>query len=206
MYHGERLNSITHLAGAALAVVGAAALISLAAYDGDPYRIVGASVFGAMLIVLYVASTLYHSVRGAAKPVLMKFDHCAIYLLIAGTYTPYALVSLRGAFGWTLLGTIWALAVLGILRETWWARRARDAWLPMYVIMGWMGIVALVPLAHELRGLATALLVAGGVLYTVGIVFFVNDGRWRHAHGVWHLFVLGGSASHFFSVRYALLP
>ena len=206
MYQGERLNSVTHLVGAGLAVAGACTLITLTALEGDAYRIVGASVFSATLILLYVASTLYHSVRGVAKRALMKFDHCAIYLLIAGTYTPFTLVTLRGALGWTLLGVIWGLAVLGIARETWWARRKESAWLLLYVVMGWLGVFAIGALAAQLSHAAMALLLAGGVLYTAGILFFVNDNRWRHAHGIWHLFVLAGSTSHFFSVAVTLVP
>ena len=125
MYHGERFNSITHLAGACLAVVGAAVLIVVAARMSDPWKLISFSVYGATLVTLYVASTLYHSVRGRAKNILRKVDHCSIYLLIAGTYTPFALVSLRGVWGWSLLGVVWALALFGILQEIWSAKGAR---------------------------------------------------------------------------------
>jgi hemolysin III len=191
MYHGERLNSITHLVGAALAVAGATVLIVQAALQGDPWRIASFSIFGAMLVVLYVASTLYHAVRPPAKDLLRRFDHSAIFLLIAGTYTPFALVSLRGALGWTLFAGIWRA----------WRRsndRAHSA-LP-FALMGWLGLVAVVPLTEALGGPGMVWLAIGGLSYTVGIVFYANDERWRHAHGVWHLFVLGGSASHFMTV------
>ena len=125
MYHGERFNSMSHLAGVGLSVAGAAVLITVAARLGDPWKIVSFSIYGAMLVALYAFSTLYHSVRGRAKVILQKFDHCSIYLLIAGSYTPFALVSLRNAGGWTLLAAVWSLAVLGIWQEIWFAKGAR---------------------------------------------------------------------------------
>src|SRR3989339_796090 len=131
MVHGERFNSISHLVGAVLAVAGAAVLITQASLQGDAWRIVGFSVYGAMLIALYLASTLYHALRGRAKAVFQKLDHCGIYLLIAGSYTPFALVSLRGPWGWSLLGVVWSLALLGIAQEVWLARGAR--WLSMVI-------------------------------------------------------------------------
>jgi len=201
MYHGERLNSITHLVGAALAVAGAAVLVVAAALQGDPWRIASFSIFGAMLVVLYTASTLYHAFRPPLKDVLRRFDHSAIFLLIAGTYTPFALVSLRGTLGWTMFGLIWAAAAYGIWRA--WRRtneRPHSA-LP-FALMGWLGLVAVVPLTQALGGSGMLWLAIGGLLYTAGIVFYANDERWRHAHGVWHLFVLGGSASHFTAVLF----
>jgi hemolysin III len=200
MYYGERFNSISHLAGAALAVVGATVLIVLAARLGDPWKIVSFSIYGAMLLALYLSSTLYHSLRGRAKKVWCKFDHCAIYLLIAGSYTPFALVSLRGPWGWTLFGCVWGLAVFGIAQEIWLAKGQRLLSLFIYVLMGWLAIVAAVPLVQALGWEGFLWLAAGGLLYTVGIVFYVFDEKWRHAHGGWHLFVLGGSACHYFTV------
>lgn len=201
MYRGERLNSITHLVGAALAVAGAAVLVVSASLQGDPWRIVGFSIFGTTLVLLYIASTLYHSLRPPVKHILLRFDHSAIFLLIAGTYTPFALVSLRGALGWTMLVAVWAAALYGIGRA--W-RRANDrpqSALP-YAAMGWMGLFAIVPLLDRLGAGGMLWLALGGMLYTAGILFYVNDGRWRHAHGVWHLFVIGGSASHFTAVLF----
>jgi hemolysin III len=201
MYQGERFNSITHLAGAALAVVGAVVLIHSAATRGDTWKIVSFSIFGATLIALYLASTLYHSSRGKWKDVLVKFDHCAIYLLIAGTYTPFTLVTLRGAWGWSLFGVVWALAIIGILKELVFGRDKLPS-VPLYVAMGWLGAIAAVPLFESMSGEGLFWLVTGGVLYTAGILFYANDAKWRHAHGIWHLFVLGGSTSHFFTVLY----
>ncbi len=201
MYHGERLNSITHLVGAALAVAGAAVLIASAALQGDPWRITSFSIFGAMLALLYIASTLYHSLRPPAKDVLRRFDHSAIFLLIAGTYTPFTLVSLRGALGWTMFAAVWSMALYGIWRA--WRRRDERAQSALpYAVMGWLGLLAVVPLVHALGAGGMLWLALGGVLYSAGIVFYVNDERWRHAHGVWHLFVIGGSASHFTAVLF----
>ena len=200
MVHGERFNSISHLVGAGLAVAGAAWLVVMAARIGDPWRIVSFSIYGAMLVLLYVFSTLYHSLRGRAKDVLRKLDHCSIYLLIAGSYTPFALVSLRGGWGWSLFGVVCALAILGIVREVWLARGARVLSLVIYLLMGWLALVAVVPLWSALTPGGFAGLLAGGACYTGGVVFYANDHRLRHGHGVWHLFVLAGSICHFFTV------
>jgi hemolysin III len=200
MHYGERFNSISHLVGAALAVAGTAVLVVLAARVGDPWKIVSFSIYGAMLVALYVFSTLYHSLRGRAKDVLRKFDHCGIYLLIAGSYTPFALVSLRGPWGWSLLGAVWGLALLGIAQEIWLAKGHRVLSLVIYVVMGWLALVAVSPLWLALTPAGFAWLVAGGALYTMGIAFYATDHKVRHGHGVWHLFVLGGSACHFFTV------
>lgn len=200
MYYGERFNSISHLVGAALAVAGAALLVVMAARLGDPWKIVSFSVYGTMLVALYVFSTLYHSVRGRAKDVLRKFDHCSIYLLIAGSYTPFTLVSLRGAWGWSLLGVVWGLALFGILQEIWLAKGARVLSLVIYVLMGWLALVAVSPLWAALTPAGFAWLVAGGACYTIGIFFYATDHKLRHGHGLWHLFVLAGSICHFFTV------
>ena len=200
MYHGERFNSISHLVGASLAVAGAALLVTMATNQGDPWKIISFSVYGVMLVTLYVFSTLYHSARGRAKAVLQKCDHCSIYLLIAGSYTPFALVSLRGVLGWSLLGGIWALALVGIVQEIWFAKGARVLSLVIYLLMGWLALGAVVPLWQALTPSGFMWLAAGGVVYTVGIYFYVADSRIRHGHGLWHLFVLGGSACHFYTV------
>ena len=200
MYRGERLNSYTHLAGLVLAAIGAPLLVALAARSGDASRIVACSIYGAALFLLFGASTLYHSLRGRAKVILRKLDHCSIYLLIAGTYTPFALVTLRGAWGWTLFGLAWGLALLGIVQEFVFGKGARRLSILIYLVMGWMAVAALRPLAAGLGTPGLAWLLAGGLLYTGGIVFYLLDERVRHFHGVWHLFVLGGSAAHFIAV------
>jgi len=202
MYYGERLNSYTHLAGVLLAAAGAPLLIVLAARSGDAAKIAGCSIYAAALFLLFGASTLYHGVRGRAKRFLRKLDHCSIYLLIAGTYTPFALVTLRGAWGWTLFGLAWGLAALGIAQEFVFGKGARRLSLLIYMVMGWMGVAALRPLAAGLGGAGIAWLLAGGLLYTGGIVFYLLDERVRHFHGVWHLFVLGGSAAHYIAIAF----
>lgn len=200
MYYGERLNGGTHLAGAALAATGAAVLIVLATHQGDPWKIASFSIYGAMLFALYALSTLYHSTRGKVKDVLRKLDHCSIYLLIAGTYTPFTLVTLRGAWGWSLFGVIWGLAALGIAQEAWLAKGTRIPSLVIYVLMGWLGVVAAKPLVAALTPTGFAWLAAGGLLYTAGIVFYALDEKLRHGHGIWHLFVLAGSVSHYLAI------
>jgi len=201
MHHGERFNGYTALAGAILALTGASFLVVMAAQKADPWRIVSFAVYGASLFALHLISTLYHGMRGGrAKDVFRKLDHCSIYLLIAGTYTPFTLVTLNGPWGWSLFGAIWALAVLGIVQECWLARGARMASLVIYVLMGWLAVVALVPLFAALGVAGMAWVVGGGVLYTAGIVFYLYDERIRHFHGIWHLFVLAGSAAHFIAI------
>lgn len=201
MYHGERFNGITHLLGAVAATAGVAVLVVLAARQGDAWKLVSFSVYGATLLLLYLFSTLYHSVRGRAKRLLQKFDHHAIYLLIAGTYTPFALVTLRGAWGWTLFGLVWGLAVLGIVVDTFHSRTTRRV-LPMviYLLMGWLALIAIFPLIAALPPAGLAWLVGGGLFYTGGLVFYALDEKLRHAHGIWHLFVLAGSACHYLAV------
>jgi hemolysin III len=200
MVVGERFNSISHMVGAVLALIGATVLVTLAAVLADPWKIVGFSVYGVALVLLYLASTLYHALRGRAKAVFQKIDHCSIYLLIAGSYTPFALVSLRGPWGWTLLAVVWSLALLGMAQEIWLARGPRVWSMVIYVLMGWLAIVAVVPLWQALTPSGFAWLAAGGACYTLGIAFYATDHKLRHGHGVWHLFVLGGSTCHFFTL------
>ena len=200
MYYGERLNSSTHLMGTVLAVAGAAVLVVLAARLGDPWKIVSFSVYGVMLLALYALSTLYHSTRGKLKRVFQKLDHCSIYLLIAGTYTPFTLVTLRGAWGWSLFGVIWGLAALGIAQEAWLGKGARVLSVVIYVLMGWLSVIAIKPLIAALTPAGFAWLAAGGLFYTGGIIFYALDAKLRHGHGIWHLFVLAGSASHYLAI------
>jgi hemolysin III len=157
-------------------------------------------VYGTTLVLLYTISTLYHSLRGPAKGLFQRLDYCAIYLLIAGSYTPFALVTLRGPWGWTLFGIDWALAAIGIAQELWIGRRTRLFSLLIYVAMGWLVLIAMGPLAAALPAPGLWWLVAGGALYTAGIGFFLFDEKVRHFHGIWHLFVLAGSACQFVSI------
>ena len=205
MYHGERFNAWTHLIGTVLSVTGTILLIIMAAAMGDPWKIVSVSIFGATLILLYSASTLYHSLRGRAKRILQKLDHLSIYLLIAGTYTPFCLVTLRGAWGWTLFGIVWGLALVGMLQEIKPRSEARIMSLVIYAIMGWVVIVAVQPLLDHLETAGFVWLISGGLLYTIGIVFYAFDSRFRHWHGIWHLFVIGGSLAHYIAIAFYVL-
>ncbi|MFH1869914.1 MAG: hemolysin III family protein [Pseudomonadota bacterium] len=200
MHYGEKFNAVTHLVGAILALLGAVVLIVLAARDGDPWKLVSVSIYGGTLVLLYSFSTLYHSLRGRAKNILRKLDHHGIYLLIAGTYTPFCLVTLRGPWGWSLLGTVWGLAVLGSLQELWPSSGARIRSVVIYVVMGWVALVALLPLLRSLGLPGFAWLAAGGLFYTIGIVFYALDTRVTHGHGIWHLFVIAGSVSHYVAI------
>ncbi len=200
MYYGERFNSVTHAAGTAAAALGGALLVVVAARTGDVWKIVSISVYALMLLLLYLTSTLYHSARGVTKEVLRRLDHCAIYLMIAGTYTPFTLVTLRGAVGWTMFCVVWSLALIGIAQELWYPRQRRILSLAIYLLMGWLAAGYAGPLVNALGGTGFAWLAAGGVFYTAGIVFYANDHRVRHGHGIWHLFVLAGSICHYIAV------
>ncbi|OFZ89440.1 MAG: hemolysin III [Betaproteobacteria bacterium RBG_16_64_18] len=200
MYYGEKFNALTHLVGAVLALAGTVVLIVLAALDGDPWKVVSVSIYGTTLTLLYSFSTLYHSLRGRGKNILRKLDHHSIYLLIAGSYTPFCLVTLRGPWGWSLFGVVWGLAALGSLQELRPKSGARILSVVIYVAMGWAALVALVPLVHALGPAGFAWVAAGGLFYTIGIVFYALDTRLIHAHGVWHLFVIGGSAAHYVAI------
>jgi hemolysin III len=202
MYHGERLNAWTHLVGAVLAAVGAIWLIVLSSLDGSPWKIVSVSVYGVALVLLYSISTLYHSLRGRTKRIMRKLDHLSIYLLIAGSYTPFCLVSLRGPWGWTLFGIVWGLALVGMLQEIKPRSEARVLSIIIYAVMGWIILIAVKPLLAALGTAGFAWLAAGGALYTVGIIFFAFDQRFRHWHGIWHLFVIAGSLLHFVAILF----
>ncbi len=204
---GEEIaNSVIHGVGALLAVGGLAVLTTFASLRGDAWHIVGASVFGVTLVLLYGASTLYHSIPSPrAKRVLRTLDHAAIYLLIAGSYTPFTLVSLRGPWGWSLFGVIWGLAVLGIVSQVTVARRWEVARVALYVAMGWVGVVAARPMFATVEPGGLLLLAAGGVAYTAGIGFYASR-RLPYSHAIWHLFVLAGSAFHFFAILYYVIP
>lgn len=205
MYHGERFNAWTHMVGAVLALVGAVWLLLLASASGDSWKQVSVAIYGVTLVLLYSTSTLYHSVQGPAKRLMQKLDHLSIYLLIAGSYTPFCLVSLRGPWGWSLFATVWSLALIGMLQEIKPRSEARVLSLVIYAVMGWIVLVAVQPLLVALGSEGFAWLASGGVLYTIGIIFFAYDSRFRHWHGIWHLFVMAGSLLHFVAIwRYVL--
>jgi hemolysin III len=200
----EIANTITHGLGLVLSLVGMPVLILAIAARGDALLVVGASVFGATLVALYAASTLYHAIPAPRiKRMLRIADHVAIFLLIAGTYTPFTLGVLRGAWGWTLFGVVWSLAACGIVFKVALGVRYPRASTMFYLAMGWLIVIAIRPLMLALPNAGLWWLVAGGLSYTVGVVFFVLD-RHKYMHAVWHLFVMAGSACHFMAVlRYA---
>jgi hemolysin III len=197
----ELANALSHGVGTLLALVGAPVLIAGAARTGSSTAIAAAAVFAATLVLLYLASTLYHAARSPrAKEFLRRLDHGAIYLLIAGTYTPFTLGPLAGPWGWALFGTVWGLAALGVTLKLFDRLRHPHLSTGLYLAMGWCVLPALGPLIEGVPGPGLWLLVAGGLSYTAGTAFFALDAAVRYAHFVWHLFVLGGSACHFFAV------
>ncbi|MCH2190049.1 MAG: hemolysin III family protein [Gammaproteobacteria bacterium] len=200
MYRGEIFNSVSHLVGAVFAVIGASVLITYASLEGDTTKIVSYSIYGVTLTILYVMSTLYHSFKGKAKQVFQRLDHLAIYLLIAGTYTPFALVAIEGSTGWWLFGAVWSLAVVGIVVENLPIKGPRILPIVIYLAMGWACVFTMDAMIAGMSPIAFNLLVAGGVIYSVGVIFYVLDHWFPVMHGVWHLFVLGGSVCHYFSV------
>ena len=192
----ELANVVTHGVGMVAALVAAAVLVVFASLHGDVWEIVGVSVFATTLVALYTASTLYHAARDpVVKARLKVLDHAAIYLLIAGTYTPFMIDELRGGWGWSLFGVIWGLAVIGIALKLIFIGRFKLLSTAVYVAMGWLVLVAVVPLVRSLDPVTLVWMVAGGVAYTAGTPFYHNR-RIRYAHAIWHLFVIAGSACH----------
>jgi hemolysin III len=204
---GEEIaNALTHGLGIVLGVAALAVLGWFSCTRGTASHIVGCTVFGVTLVFLYTASTLYHAVRHArAKQILRVLDHSAIFLLIAGTYTPLTLVSLRGPWGWSLFGTIWGLAVLGLVLQFTIRRRYPLILVALYVAMGWAAVIAIRPLINALPASGLALLFGGGMAYTLGVVFYLWRSL-RYHHAVWHLFVLAGSTMHFLAIFFSVLP
>ena len=202
----ELLNSLTHGIGALLSVVGLIFLVTYANTFDDNYRVVSVSIYGASLILLYLATTFYH---GISEPTLKAhfslIDHCAIYLLIAGSYTPFLLVTLKGAVGWTLFGIVWAMAIIGISLKVIFKERLKIFRVATYIVMGWLVVFAGKTLIARLDTGGLILLASGGAIYTLGVIFYMRD-HIRFNHAVWHLFVLGGSLCHFFAIYYYVLP
>ncbi len=198
---GEEIaHSITHGVGAALSVAGLVLLVVRAAASGDPWRVVSFAIFGTTLVLLYTASTLYHALTPKrAKSVFNVLDHAFIYLLIAGTYTPFLLVSLRGAWGWSLFGIVWGLTIAGGVFKVWFTGRFRLLSTLLYVGLGWLCVIAIKPMLANVPPAGLAWLLAGGVAYTGGTVFYLWR-RLHYSHAVWHLFVLAGSFCHFVAV------
>ena len=205
MKHGEKFNTVTHFLATVLALPGAIYLIFLALETADPWKIISVAIYGATLFILYLSSTIYHGHNGRFKKRFQKLDHLSIYFLIAGTYTPFMLVTLNGAWGWSILGVVWGLAVIGIALDIFPNKKIdkEDKRIPqliIYILMGWLIVIPFNVLSESLDANGIYLLALGGLLYTVGIIFYVLDYRLKHAHGIWHLFVVGGSVSHYFSI------
>jgi hemolysin III len=202
----ELANAMTHGLGAGAGVAALAILVTLAARQGDPWRIVSFSVYGATVVLLYLASTLYHAFQAPRLKFIFKgLDHEAIFLLIAGTYTPFSLVTLRGPWGWTVFGLIWGFALAGIIFETAFLGRFKRLVVVFYLGMGWMAVIAIKPLWAALPGGGLAWLGAGGLCYSFGVIFYLWKSLPYH-HAIWHLFVLGGSVCHFFAILWYVLP
>ena len=201
----EIANSITHGIGVLLSIAALVILIVVAQrYGHTPWHVVGFAIFGSMLILLYLASTLYHAIQHpGAKKVFKRIDHAAIYLLIAGTYTPFLFTNLKGPWGWTLFGIIWGLAVIGVVFKAISAGKYDRISLLVYILMGWLVIVAIKPMLQSVPVISLIWLVIGGVAYTAGTIFYAWE-RLPFNHAIWHMFVLAGSTAHFFSVLYSI--
>ena len=200
----EIFNSITHGIGTLLSVAALVILIVFAVFKGNVWHVVSFTIFGSTLVLLYLSSTLYHSfTKHKVKNLFARFDHAAIFLLIAGTYTPFVLTTLRGPLGWSLFGIIWGLAITGVVIRSIYLTRFRKFMVGIYLAMGWMFLIAIVPMINNLPGISIAFLLIGGACYSLGVIFY-SWRRLKYGHGIWHLFVLAGSIMHFFSVLYSL--
>jgi len=204
---GEEIaHTATHAVGLLLSIAGLAVLVTFSAQNGNIWHIVSTSVFGATLIMLYATSTLYHGIPHAkAKPILQKLDHAAIYLLIAGTYTPFTLVSLRGEWGWTLFGLVWSIAIAGVMLELISKQRYKRVSIGLCLGLGWLVLIAIKPMLRSVETGGLLLLLAGGLSYSFGVIFYVWKSLPYH-HAIWHLFVLAGSVLQFFSILFFVVP
>jgi hemolysin III len=200
MYQGEKFNSISHLVGALFALAGGAVLVTIATIDGSLAKIVSYSIYATTLFVLYLTSTLYHSIPGPAKRFFRVLDHQSIYLLIAGSYTPYAMVALDDKLGWWVLGIIWSLALVGMVLDGVRRHGRRIVSVLLYLVMGWFVVFAMDDFVNALSAASMAWLIASGIFYTSGVVFFALDKWYPWCHGIWHLFVIAGSTCHYISI------
>ncbi len=204
---GEEIaNAITHGVGAVLSLAGLVVMVALAALHSGVWQVIGCSIYASSLLILYLISTLYHSLTHAgAKRVFQILDHCSIFLFIAGSYTPFLLVNLHGGWGWSLLGIVWGIAVLGIIFKILYIGRDEIVSVIVYITMGWLILVAIKPLMEHITHQGLDLLVAGGLFYTIGVVFYALE-KLPYNHSVWHIYVMAGSACHYFAILYAVLP
>lgn len=201
----EIWHAITHGVGLGLSIAGLVVLIVFSALDGTVLSITSSAIFGASLIILYGSSTLYHAITHTkVKKIFQQLDHASIYVLIAGTYTPITLLTLEGAWGWSIFGVIWGTALLGIGLKMIYPKRFETFSLILYVIMGWMIVIALNPLFDSMESGGLWLLLAGGLSYTFGVIFYVWDNL-AYNHAIWHLFVLGGSILHYFMILFYVI-
>ncbi|WLD94843.1 hemolysin III family protein [Alkalihalobacillus sp. AL-G] len=202
----ELVNAITHGIGVVFSIVALVLLVVNAVIDGSVWHIVSFSIYGATMLILYTASTLVHSFQeGKLKDLFEIFDHSAIYLFIAGTYTPFLFVVVKGALGWSLFGVVWGIAIFGVFFKAFFVKRFLFISTLIYVVMGWLVVIAWQPLVTTLPDRGMTLFIIGGLIYTVGTIFYV----WRafpYHHAVWHMFVLAGTAVHFFAVLLYVLP
>ena len=204
---GEEIaHAITHGVGIPLSITALVVLVTFSALYGNAWHITSTAVYGTTLILLYTASTLYHGIpQPRAKTILRQLDHAAIFLLIAGTYTPFTLVNLRGPWGWSLFGLVWGLAIMGVVVELWGSARFRRWSLALYLGLGWLVVIAIKPMLTLVETGGLLLLLAGGLSYTLGALFYIWK-RLAYNHAIWHLFVLAGSALHFFAVLFYVVP
>ncbi|MCB2155220.1 hemolysin III family protein [bacterium] len=202
----EIANSITHGIGVFLSIAGLATLVTLASLGGDPWRIVSFSIYGATLVVLYLCSTLYHSFKAPrVKAVFRVLDHISIFLLIAGSYTPFVLVELRGPWGWSIFGVVWGLALVGVILKVFHTGRYEAVSITIYILMGWLIVIALKPLLAAVPVGCFVWMLVGGLAYTLGVIFYAME-RIPYGHAIWHLFVLIGSVTHFVAIAVYVLP
>jgi len=198
MYYGEKFNSISHFIGVLLACAGVSLLLVIAIDKSDVLKIIGFSIYGAMMVGLYMVSTIYHSLpQGKFKDFFRQMDYISIYLMIAGSYTPITLIILNGFWGWILFGVIWSLAFIGIIQEILLGKKTRKYSIFIYILMGWLALIAIKPLLASLSLGGILWLISGGFFYTFGVGFFLLDEKYKHFHGFWHLCVLAGSFCHF---------
>jgi len=202
----EIANSVTHGIGVALAIAALVLLVVFASLQGNPWKIVSFSVYGASLVTLYLASTFYHSFRKPRlKQIFQIIDHASIYILIAGTYTPFTMVTIRGPWGWSIFGIIWGLALMGVVFKIFFIKKFRILSVIIYILMGWLIVGAMHEIVANLDTMGLIWLILGGVAYTGGVYFFANH-KIKFNHAIWHLFVLGGSICHFFAILFHVLP
>lgn len=201
----EIANTATHSAGVLLSIAALAILVTFSSLNGDVWDITSSSIYGTTLILLYTASSLYHGIPYVkAKQVLRRLDHAAIFLLIAGTYTPFVLVNLRGPWGWTLFGLVWSTAIIGVILETVSRKRYKRLSIGLYLGLGWIILIAIKPLLASVETGGLILLLAGGLCYSLGVIFYIWK-KLAYSHAIWHLFVLAGSVLHFFSVLFYVI-